>query len=84
MHDETRTPKFNRFWSEVDAQLASLGYQGAWINEIRPFYADGVSVAATAACIADARDEDGFRESQFNRDRREHGLSAAQLGVNGQ
>ena len=72
-------------WPKVTpATGPSLGYQGAWINEIRPFYADGVSVAATAACIADARDEDGFRESQFNRGRREHGLSAAQLGVNGQ
>ena len=80
-HTDNLSPRFHRFLFEVDAQLASLGHDGAWINEIRRPYADEMTAHETAEMIAENRHEDHWR-SPYLRARREHGtLNRKQQGV---
>ena len=64
-------PRFRRFWSEVDLQLASLGATDAWSNEVRPYFDDGLSVNETAMAIIEGREND-HALSPWCEDRREH------------
>lgn len=70
--------RFRRFWSEVDAQLASLGADDAWSIEIQPRFDDRMSVNEAALAIIEARGTERPRTDLA----REHGtLNHRQQGI---
>lgn len=73
-------PEFSRFCGEVDEQLELLGSESAWPSEVRPFFEDGLSAPAAAMAIVDGREDDHML-SPWLQSRREHGLTARELGV---
>ena len=80
-HDaHLRDTAFVAFWRDVDAALAALGHDGAWVAEIERCYRDAMTPEATAALVAEDRDHErgpGRRDDRFwhGHDRRTLGLA---------